>query len=472
MGETLRLLRSGPSIDANLHRRVVEANRKAILAVLTDPELYEHGRRFSNQYSNVWAGALAYLSLYPDPEIAGKLTAQVVRARDDHQSPAGYFYEQDGPDWSYNLGTHHSNLHMAWHYARGTALGERFAEETQRWYEWFGYNAVPEPDGSGFTLNRGIETRTLRPFVTDAGQAVSEVGNLMADEVEQARILGPTQEALALRRARQRAELERRWPRVDSLAVGSFGSYSPYAFLHRSHWRWYPTQAQRDAALARLPYFARDRFTHQRADTRRAIVFTYIRRPAYYAVFNAGELWREQQRYGLGLLWTPEAGALLQSQTASRHAAWGTRAADSMLVYEAASFTPMFHINERTVTVSPGKVDLPAGDLTIAYRLGNGGKKAVIFTDDRIRVEIEHGGNFAEQIPLLVVSPAEVKQSAGIVELRRAGTVLTLRVEPHATITVDETDEKVGSKTVIVVSIRATDALSYQLEMRTHALQN
>ena len=34
------------------------------------------------------------------------------------QSPAGYFYEKDGPDWGYFLSTHHSDLHMAWHYAR------------------------------------------------------------------------------------------------------------------------------------------------------------------------------------------------------------------------------------------------------------------------------------------------------------------------------------------------------------------
>jgi len=48
-----------PYFLAHLHEvanAVVQADRKAILAVLTRDDLCEHGREFTNQYSNVWPG--------------------------------------------------------------------------------------------------------------------------------------------------------------------------------------------------------------------------------------------------------------------------------------------------------------------------------------------------------------------------------------------------------------------------------
>src|SRR5439155_5446549 len=56
MGETLTLLEKNETkaaIDATLHRRLIDADRRAILAVLTRDDLYDHGKRYSNQYTNV-----------------------------------------------------------------------------------------------------------------------------------------------------------------------------------------------------------------------------------------------------------------------------------------------------------------------------------------------------------------------------------------------------------------------------------
>ena len=75
--------------------------------------------------------------------IMPRLREQLAAAEGDHQSPVGYFYEAGGPDWGYDLNTHHSNFIMAWHYARGTPSGERFRSiRCRRWYDWFAYNAV------------------------------------------------------------------------------------------------------------------------------------------------------------------------------------------------------------------------------------------------------------------------------------------------------------------------------------------
>lgn len=480
MGEALRLLHGGPPIDSTIHRQVVEADRRAIVAVLTDPGFYQHGLSYSNQYGNVWPGALAYLSLYPDAELERLVHEQMERASKDHQSPVGYFYELDGPDWGYNLGTHHSNVHMAWHYARGTAVGDSLIAETRRWYDWFGYNAVPEPGQPGLTTNRGPETRQRRPVVTASGQVAifsgheqSAAGFPLAEQVELARLLVPTREQLQAARTRRRTELERTWPAVEPLrvgefsdVVGGFSAYSPYAFLHRDHVQWFPTEEQRSAAVAALPHIAAERFTHQRVDTRKALTFTFVRRPAYYAAFNAGEVLTPQQRYGLGLLWIPGTGSVLQSQTATEDAAWGSRAADRKLVYEAASFHPTFQVNGRPVRPEPGSAALPEGPLEVRYDLGSRGRKSVLFGERGITVSVQHTGDFVEQLPLLLTPGDELRQEPGRIELQRGGTGLVLRFDRSASADIRRTGERVGAMTVHVVRLTASDSLRYQLQIR------
>ena len=51
MGETLRLLKTGPAIDPVILKNAIAADRKAIMAVLTMEDLYEHGKNYSNQFS-------------------------------------------------------------------------------------------------------------------------------------------------------------------------------------------------------------------------------------------------------------------------------------------------------------------------------------------------------------------------------------------------------------------------------------
>ena len=154
------------------------------MAVFTRPDLQEHGRVYTNQFSNAFAGALAYLDLHPDAELSAKLHEQVAVADREHQSPVGYFYEMGGPDWGYNLNTHHSNFIMAWNYTHGTEFGKAFSEPMASWYEWFAYNAVPEPTGGrALTLNRAIETRQRVGSVADAGAGESESGDPIAEVV-------------------------------------------------------------------------------------------------------------------------------------------------------------------------------------------------------------------------------------------------------------------------------------------------
>ena len=319
MGQTLRLLEKGPPVDAELMKRVRAAQRKAIHFVLTDAEFFRHGQNFSNQFTNVWPGALAWLSQHKDPEIESLLRKRIAESATEFQSPAGYFYEAGGPDWAYNFGTHHSNLLGAWFYTQGTPLGKHFIEEERRFFDWVSYNVVPQ--GEDWVLNRAVETRRAMPVVDFSYR------HPLAEHVPLARPFLATREDTARQTAEMRRKLQNTWPQVDPLPVGQFTAFTPYAFLHREQPEYTPSIEEKKKAIALMPVNVRSRFVHQRMDSRTPVVFTYIRRPSWYAAFNSGKQITRQQRLGLGLLWSPKSGVLLQSQTNSGDAEWVTRPA-------------------------------------------------------------------------------------------------------------------------------------------------
>ena len=460
MGETLRLLKSGPPIDSVILKNAIAADRKAIMAVLTMEELYEHGKDYSNQYTNVWAGALAYLSLYPDAEISSRLVERIKQSANDFQSPAGFFYEAGGTDFGYNFNTHHSNLWMAYHYSRGTPLASAFSEEEKRYYSWISYNAVPEQGTVYYTINRAIEMRqkattTSSYFIlSPLGEAVAGVRAFNMSTAEKEKSI-----------AAARKNLERDWPKVPPLTLGVFSVFSPYAFLHRSHYKWYPSPQQKEAAVNNLPYIKSDRFIHQKMDSRHPTVFTYVRQPGYYACFNSGPLLKPQQRYGIGLLWHPKAGSFLQSQTDTYDAAWGTKPEGGKL-YEADTLNAVFLINNKLVTPTPGNHDLKAGTLSVSYKLGTTGKKSIIFRDKNIEVSIQHPGHFTEYIPLLLNSTDSASiVSPGKVQLKKQGGTINILYDGTAKAVLKETNLKSGQQRVMVLYIESSEKLGYSFTM-------
>jgi hypothetical protein len=273
----------------------------------------------------------------------------------------------------------------------------------------------------------------------------------------------PTRDEADRKRAETRDELVRDWPRVAAFVAGD-AAFGPYTFLHRRHAQWLPTTEERRAALKQLPYLKSERFVHQRTDSRHPVTYTYVRRPRYYAAFNSGKKLTAQQRYGLGLLWSPATGALLQTQTATREAAWGTLPADGRQVYEATDLPAQFFTNDRAVEPKPGAGDLADGAFSVRYPLGPQGHKELNFGDVEIEVAIEHPGSFVEQIPLLVEPDDELRTSGERIELRRRDTlVLALAFDPAAHARIVETDTDVSTKRVRVVTIEAVDHLHYTL---------
>ncbi len=421
MSESLRLLKTGPPISASLHQRTIDGCRKAVHAVLFDPELYSHGRTFSNQYTNIFAGGAAFLNMYPDAALYARLRERLESSPTELQSPAGYMYESDGPDLGYTLNTHHENLQMAYHYWRDTPLAKILLEEEQRFGGWLALNALPEPGQSFYVLNRGIESRQQHA-------TYAAVDTPLADHcvIMRAFATPPERRAEAIRAAR--VKLEKDWPNVDPLPVGDFNALTPYRFLQRSHYEWHPTLEQMTEARKLVRPLAEQTFIEQRKDTRLPMVFTYVRRPGYYAAFaSTKKPASAQERFGLTFVWTPGKGVLLQSQSQGKETAWGTSAGGALPV-EASGF----------------EAEYLNGGAAVRYSLPDGGQKNVIFAEDHIRVTVERSGEIVERVPVFdpkcVVSTAQT----------------AVQEQPRS---------PVPGKTFSVVELRATGKLEYEIRL-------
>ncbi len=494
IGEAMVLLEDGPPIDSTIHQKMRDSWRKAIMR--TFESWWEGGRRFTNQYTNAFAGALAYLYLYEDEEMEAKLQERMKAAADEFVSPAGYMYERDGPDWGYYFGTHHSNVQMIWHYGRDLELikpeegkgdaesefsgetpteglenktvedvwetfGDIQKEEYKHNTEWLTYNAVPQPDRGPFYLNRTVETRTRM-------QAFKRVETPLAEVVPAVRAFNVTEEERRQRLKWCRRQLEDDWGDPPSLETGTHMGFSPYAFLHRDHITWYPTEAQRQESYEQLPYIANDRFVHQRVDDRRDQVFTYIRRPGYYVAFNAPTFTSPR---GIGLAWHPVYGALLQSQQ-DYDFAWGAVCLEEDSLLESGPIDPDFLLDGESVQPQVGKRDLPDGEFVISYAMQDG-ERRLQFNDEDLHVSVNgFSSSFAEQIPLLLGEEDEldVSEDNRIVQLNRGGeNILTIEFDGAEDITLHE-GEGIGVRgiserelRVVAVSAKASESLNYSL---------
>jgi hypothetical protein len=419
ISEALRLLKTGPAISADVHQRAIDTCRKALHAVLYDPTLMSHGRTYSNQYTNIFAGGAAFLDIYPDATLSARLRERAGIIGTELQSPAGYMYEKDGPDLGYTLNTHHENLQMAYHYWRGTHLGDLLVQEENRFGEWLSFNILPEPGKNFWVANRGIESRQKHAIFDAVDTPLAERCLIM-----RAFATPPERRAAEIRAAREK--LEKQWPQVDPLPVGEFSALSPYLFLQRAHYDWHPTSEQMAEARKLVRPLSVQSFVEQRKDTRLPMVFTYVRRPGYYAAFaSTTKPASEQERFGLTMVWTPSKGVLLQSQTSGAETAWGTSTGGSLPV-EAAGF----------------QAEYLDGGAAVRYPLPGGGQKSVVFAPDRIRVTVERPGEIIERIP--VFDPACVASTA--------------QTAVH-----EQASSPVPGKTFSVVELRAQGKLEYEI---------
>jgi hypothetical protein len=439
MSEALRLLKSGPPITPALHTRAIDCCRKAVHATLNDPDLISHGKSYSNQFTNIFAGGAAFLAMYPDAELSAQLKEQVEASPTELQSPCGYMYEANGPDLGYTLNTHHENLQMAYSYWRGTHLGDILLAEEERFGKWLSYNLLPEADQPFWVANRSIETRQQHSIFRAVDTPLADKCVIM-----RAFATPPDRRAAAVKAAREKLNSE--WPKVDPLNVGEFDALGPYRFLQRAHYDWHPTADQIAEARKLLRPVNESAFVEQMKDTREPITFTYIRRPGYYAAFaSAPKPITRQQRLGLTLVWTPSNGVLLQSQTNGTESAWGTKGSGDEPL-EASGLQAIYS----------------DGNTVVHYPIGEGHLKTVSFAADRILVTVESDGDIVERIP--VFDTASVVSEAGY-----ATRPAPVRVAPASAgcanpeAACDSSAGPLPDKTLSIVELTATKRLEYEI---------
>jgi hypothetical protein len=439
ISEALRLLKTGPPITPALHMRAIDCCRKAVHATLNDPDLLSHGKSYSNQFTNIFAGGAAFLAMYPDADLSAQLAATVEASPHELQSPCGYMYEADGPDLGYTLNTHHENLQMAYSYWRGTHLGDFLLVEEERWGKWLSYNLLPESGQPFWVANRSIETRQQHSIFRAVDTSLADKCVIM-----RAFATPPERRADDLKAAREK--LNTNWPKVEPLNVGVFEALSPYRFLQRAHYDWHPTADQIAEARKLLRPVNENSFVEQMKDTREPITFTYIRRPGYYAAFaSAPKAITKQQRLGLTFVWTSNGGVLLQSQTNGTESAWGTTVGGD-LPAEASGLDAEYS-QDNTV---------------VRYPLPGGGQKTVTFAPDRIRVTVERAGDIVERVP--VFDTASVISDAGYAT--RPAPVRTAPASAGCANPEAACDAEAGpvpGQTLSIVELTATGKLEYEI---------
>lgn len=458
MGETLHYLRQGPAVNEDLLRQVAQAQRKAVLAVLYNADFYEQGKRAASSYSGVWAGALAYLALFPDQEIRQTLETRLRSGMTDFQSQLGYFYEAGGPDMGGALRTHFSNLRMAWHYAQGTGLEPYFIDMMKEYYVWLVWNVSLERDRNGYYLNASVNTNGARSYLSMDDGMPYRNGLPLADSIRLARAFQLDETARAAWASAERKRLANSWPRVPELQIGDPDAYNPEVFLHRRHKLSIVNQELYREALTALPCADSHPFNHIKLDGQSKTMFYYANRPGnYYLIFAGGESIHPRQSLGITLLRSHSEGTVLLSQPGNPSLSWGTRPAGSEDVYESTRIFPAFRAGTQDIEVKVGPNSLPEGDVVMSYAIGKG-SKVITLMKDRVQVEVNHPGDFVEQIPILVPDGSRVNLRRDISSSGK------FRVEHRgATASVGEAVDIEGPRTLQPLLLQGRDSLSYTI---------
>jgi len=443
-----------PPFDRGLLDRTMAVQRRAILAVLNDEMPRRTARSYHNQYTGVYRAAARYMKLRPDPEVEAALLAHTRWAAENTQSPAGFLYEANHPDFGYSTVYEANLLNTEPALAQlPAAVREKLVEEYRRYNRWQAANLLPEPDRSGYFVNAAVQNRTTYSFQK---YPVRPLAALVAESWP----FTVTDAGFAAEVRRRRADLAKGWPRQPPLAKYSArDSFFPRDGLPGG----FPTAAERDAAVAKLPYLARTRYAELRYDAR-GPGFLFVRRPGYYAALNFGPTGgRSHPVLGLGLLWNEHAGTAAQALPTPEDAAWGTKPDGRPGFVENATLRPTLTAGGAAVDPRPGVAELADGEVVAAWPVGDGGTKTVTFGGDGVRVEVAAKGGFLEQIPLVLREGDALERDGDRVVRSRGKHVLVIAVEGGRAEPLPPPGKPTAGVRRANVHLRATDRLVYTL---------
>lgn len=469
---------SGLPFDATVLGDAKTTIRRALMALFTRSDMRSHARSWSNQFNGAYHAALIYLERWPDAELDAAFVQAVKDSSAQDQSPAGFWYEQDGPDFGYS-GVHDNNLRVAWPRLRQRAdLVSHIIGDDIQWNGWLAANLVLQPGLSTntFFTSAGLNTRTSHAFQTPRSRPLAEFAT-------SSRAFALTDTEFAAAAAAKRNSEQSRFGNYGNLSVPNGYSYIPTFVYDAARPAasilngWHPTSAQREAALAALPSRATNTFNrlyHNAAPNSGAFSLGAVKRGNYYATFASGNRRLARQAYGLNLLWHPSFGLALQSVSGTSGNVpwqWGTvRGTDAGLAYETGNIPATIKAGAETVSPVAGVTDLPAGDYSVSYALAGGGttygQKSVTFGGSNVSVVVTHANTFTEYLPLAHASDATLSNSPTRLVLQRPnGSSFLLQLDSPASIDAGGASSLTGGMVRRGVTIRATNTLSYTLTL-------
>ncbi len=472
------ILASGLPFDATVLGNTKTTIRRALMALFTREDMRRHARQWSNQFNGSYHAALIYLERWPDAELDAVFVQAVKDSSAQDQSPAGFWYEQDGPDFGYS-GVHDNNLRVAWPRLRQrTDLTSLVIGDDIAWNGWLAANMVLQPGlaTNTFFTSAGLNTRTSHAFQTPRSRPLAEFAT-------SSRAFALTDTEFAAGVAAKRSSEQSRFGNYGNLSVPNGYSYIPTFVYDAARPAasilngWHPTTAQRDAALAALPSRSTNSFNrlyHNPTPNSGAFSLTSVQRGNYYATFASGNRRLARQAYGLNLLWNPSFGLALQTVSGSSGSIpwqWGTvRGADAGLAYETGNMPGTIKVGAGTVEPAAGVTDLAAGDYSVSYALAGGGttygQKSVTLGSSNVSVVVTHTNVFTEYLPLACASDATLSTSATRLVLQRPnGSSFLLQLNSPAAIDAGSTSTLTGGMVRRGVTIRATNTLSYTLSL-------
>lgn len=469
--ETMHLIiSSGLPFDVTVLESGRVSLRRALMALFTRTDMRNAAKQYSNQFSGAHHAAMIYLQYWPDAELDAAYVAAVNASCSQDQSPAGFWYEQGGPDFGYTA-VHETSMRIALPRLRNRGdLMPLFIAADAHWNNWMAANYVPQPGVATrtFLVNGGVNTRTTLSFITPSPRRWGEF-------VPQSRAFAYTDTDYASYLVTRRSQVQAQFGLWGALNTNSSSSYIP-GFVHDAVTNlnsWHPAAAQRSAAEASLACLSPAPFNRLYRDPL-PTSFLSVKRPQYFAALNAGNIRISRQVYGLGLLWNPAFGVALQpvANTLSGNTwVFGTKSSGMASPYETASFTPAFTVGGVTVSPTNGPNELPVGDVVMGYSLMTGGtiygQKSITLDDTQVTVALTHGGDFTESLPLAHATDVVVTSLLNRVDFRRPnGSFLTLEVlTPGVSISVGGTSSLTTGIVRRLVTLTANGSLTYRLRL-------
>lgn len=333
LAKTLANLRQDKALPAR--RTQLEGALGKGVAWYLDPAntvVWDNPFQYTNQAVAGLAGSALSLTLLPDRAMWQRLQERIRYVARWAQSPAGFFYDPRGMDINYNFEVmlpEMAELHLL---TKHPAL----VSMTRKFTDWFGYNLLREPDGSGWLTYYAVSDRTATAYYDDVvpDPDRTNLASLFIPAVPELAAFFTSREDRAATRAAWAADPAP----VPPLAKQDT---SPRIIAHAPYGERLPSRGAKTAAIERIPYLRRDNFTELHRDEVENQDYLYVRRPGLYLGAFFGTRAGSAVKAGTGFLWHPQAGTIIHSQQTAT-GCWGTVRAgkadsDSNLIAEYPS---------------------------------------------------------------------------------------------------------------------------------------